>query len=124
MSFDRQFLCRFTQGASYRMRVYRSRHKTRQKVQKADVEKLFQGWSSPPLKLTEVRHFLTFTAGKEVYALRAGSVETVFGILRNVMKFNKFRLRGLPRVNAEWTLICLAWNLKRMHALCKSIVPR
>ena len=67
---------------------------------------------------------LSEPAGKEVYALRSGSVETVFGILRNVMKFNEFRLRGLSRVNAEWTLVCLAWNLKRMHALCRSIAPQ
>ena len=67
---------------------------------------------------------LTDADGRLVYAQRASSVETVFGIFRNVMKFNEFRLRGLKGVNTEWTMLCMAWNLKRMYNLCKSSASR
>ena len=55
--------------------------------------------------------------GRDVYARRGSSVETVFGIVRNVMGFNSFRLRGRTKVRMEWTLVCLAWNVKRLHRL-------
>lgn len=63
-------------------------------------------------------------AGREVYQGRSASVETVFGIFRNVMQFNEFRRRGLAAVNAEWSLVCIAWNLKRMHKLKNLCNPR
>ena len=44
-------------------------------------------------------------------------METVFGIIKEVMGFRRFHLRGLNAVSGEWTLISLAWNLKRMYAL-------
>ena len=61
--------------------------------------------------------------GRQVYAQRSSSVETVFGILRGAMKFNEFHLRGMRKVNAEWKLVCAAWNLKRMHRLLGSSAP-
>ncbi len=61
--------------------------------------------------------------GRQVYAQRSSSVETVFGILRSAMKFNEFHLRGMRKVNAEWKLVCAAWNLKRMHRLLGSSAP-
>lgn len=36
----------------------------------------------------------------------------MFGIIKSVMKFRQFMLRGLVNVGNEWTLVCLAWNLK------------
>ena len=56
-------------------------------------------------------------AGKQTYALRKQTVEQVFGIIKSVMKFRQFMLRGLANVKNEWTLVCLAWNLKRMAVL-------
>ena len=50
-------------------------------------------------------------------ARRKSTVETVFGIIKETMGFRRFHLRGLAAVRGEWTLTCLAWNLKRMHAL-------
>ncbi|WP_019950365.1 transposase, partial [Kushneria aurantia] len=41
----------------------------------------------------------------------------VFGIIKSVLGFRQFSLRGLNRVSGEWTLVCLAWNLKRMAVL-------
>ena len=62
-------------------------------------------------------HRLKTQAGLALYALRKQTVEPVFGIIKSVMGFRQFSLRGLKKVTGEWTLVCLAWNLKRMAAL-------
>jgi transposase len=51
------------------------------------------------------------------YAKRKQTVEPVFGIIKSVMGFRGFRLRGLVRVSLEWTLTTLAYNVKRLYAL-------
>jgi IS5 family transposase len=55
--------------------------------------------------------------GRAAYALRKQTVEPVFGIITSVMGFRQFLTRGLDKVQGEWTLVCLAWNLKRMAVL-------
>jgi transposase len=62
-------------------------------------------------------HRLKTRAGRAAYALRKQSVEPVFGIIKSVMGFRQFLTRGLDNVQNEWTLVCLAWNLKRMAVL-------
>lgn len=64
-----------------------------------------------------MKHNLKTRAGRAKYALRKQTVEPVFGIIKSVMGFRQFLLRGLANVQNEWTLVCLAWNLKRMAAL-------
>jgi hypothetical protein len=64
-----------------------------------------------------MRHRLQTTAGGRLYKLRQQTVEAVFGILKSVLGFRQFRLRGRARVALEWTLACLAYNLKRLHRL-------
>ena len=56
-------------------------------------------------------------AGRALYALRKQTVEPVFGIIKSVMGFRQFSLRGLTKVSGEWTLVYLAWNLKRLAVL-------
>ena len=62
-------------------------------------------------------HRLKTKAGRAMYALRKQTVEPVFGIIKSVLGFRQFSLRGLDKVRGEWSLVCLAWNLKRMAAL-------
>ena len=62
-------------------------------------------------------HKLKTKAGRTLYALRKQTVEPVFGIIKSVLGFRQFSLRGLKKVTGEWALICLAWNLKRMAVL-------
>jgi len=62
-------------------------------------------------------HALKTKTGRATYALRKQTVEPVFGIVKSVMGFRQFLLRGLDNVRNEWTLVCLAWNLKRMAVL-------
>jgi transposase len=55
--------------------------------------------------------------GKTIYRQRACTVEPVFGIIKAVLGFRQFLLRGLAKVRGEWNLVCLAYNLKRLHRL-------
>ena len=65
-----------------------------------------------------VKHTLKTRAGRAACALRKQTVEPVFGIIKSVMGFRQFLLRALEHVQNEWTLVCLAWNLKRTAVLC------
>ena len=62
-------------------------------------------------------HRLKTLLGRATYALRKQTVEPVFGIIKSVMGFRQFSLRGLKKVTGEWNLVCLAWNVKRMAVL-------
>jgi len=55
--------------------------------------------------------------GKEIYARRKCTVEPVFGIIKNVLGFRQFSMRGLKKAQGEWQLVCMAWNIKRMFTL-------
>jgi len=55
--------------------------------------------------------------GKSTYRKRASTVEPVFGIIKAVLGFRQLLLRGLAKVSGEWSLVCLAYNLKRLHVL-------
>jgi acetyl esterase/lipase len=67
--------------------------------------------------LQAMKHRLATQAGRAAYALRKQTVEPVFGIIKSVMGFGQFSLRGLRKVTGEWNLVCLAWNIKRMAVL-------
>lgn len=67
--------------------------------------------------IERMTHKLSTQAGRALYALRKQTVEPVFGIIKSVMGFRQFSLRGLKAVTGEWVLVCLAWNLKRMASL-------
>ncbi|EKZ5314619.1 MULTISPECIES: IS1182 family transposase [Enterobacteriaceae] len=65
----------------------------------------------------QMAYRLKTQAGRVRYALRKHTVEPVFGIIKHVMGFRQFSLRGLDKVSGEWRLATLAWNIKRMHRL-------
>ena len=62
-------------------------------------------------------HKLKTEPGRSLYALRKQTVEPVFGIIKSVMGFRQFLLRGKDTVSGEWRLVCMAWNLKRMAVM-------
>jgi len=62
-------------------------------------------------------HRLTTLAGRAAYAIRKQTVEPVFGIIKSVMGFRQFSLRGLRKVTGERHLVCQAWNVKRVAVL-------
>ena len=71
-----------------------------------------------PTPVEAMAHRLKTRAGRELYALRKQIPEPVFGIIKSVMGFRQFLLRGIDKVRGEWRLVTMAWNLKRMFVLC------
>jgi hypothetical protein len=65
----------------------------------------------------QMRNKLKTLEGRKMYSRRKSTVEPVFGIIKHVLGFRQFLLRGLEAVSGEWTLVSIAWNLKRMFAL-------
>jgi hypothetical protein len=79
---------------------------------------------SEPLPLADdasvvdrMKHRLRTAEGRAVYAKRKCTVEPTFGIIKSVLGFRQFLLRGVQAVQHEWTLVCIGWNLKRLHRL-------
>jgi hypothetical protein len=68
-------------------------------------------------RLVAMRTKMESKESRRRYAKRKQTVEPVFGIIKSVMGFRTFRLRGLARVSLEWTLTTLAYNVKRLYAL-------
>jgi transposase len=87
-----------------------------------------QGWRAyfldnpdPPPRDASVKEQMAYKLrtkiGNALYRLRKSTVEPVIGIIKEVLGFRQFSLRGLCAAAGEWTLVCLAYNLKRMHTL-------
>jgi transposase len=70
--------------------------------------------ASPMVKMA---YKLRTDIGQAIYRLRKCTVEPVIGVIKEVLGFRQFSLRGLAAVAGEWCLVCLAWNLKRLHVL-------
>ena len=60
---------------------------------------------------------LETAAARAKYKLRKQTVEPVFGIIKHVLGFRQFLLRGIANVRLEWALVTLAYNMKRLHRL-------
>jgi len=67
--------------------------------------------------MQKMAHRLKSPRGRKLHALRKQTPEPVFGIIKSVMGFRQFLLRGLECVQGEWSLVTMSWNLKRMFAL-------
>ena len=70
--------------------------------------------ASPQVKMA---YKLRTAIGQAIYRLRKCTVEPVIGIIKAVLGFRQFSLRGLDPADCEWCLVCLAFNLKRLHTL-------
>ena len=55
--------------------------------------------------------------GRRRYGRRKWQAEAPIGWIKEAMGFRRFSFRGLEKVQAEWTLVCLALNVKRLHTL-------
>jgi transposase len=72
--------------------------------------------------LKEMKSKLESEEGRALYRLRKQTVEPVFGIIKHVMGFRQFLLRGLTKVEGEWALVNLAYNVKRLWTLLQTAV--
>jgi hypothetical protein len=70
-----------------------------------------------PTPVAAMAHRLKTPEGRTLYALRKQTPEPVFGIIKAVLGFRQFSLRGLEKVRGEWSLVTMAWNMKRMFVL-------
>ena len=70
-----------------------------------------------PTSIEKMKHRLKTQEGKEIYAQRKSTVEPVFGIIKHIMGFRQFMLRGFEKAKGEWNLMCIAYNLKRLHIM-------
>ena len=70
--------------------------------------------SDPVIKMA---HRLATKAGRALYGLRKQTVEPVFGIIKRVMGWSQMSMRGIDNARGEWSLVTMAWNIKRLHVL-------
>jgi transposase len=77
----------------------------------------------PPADATpkeKMAYKLQTDIGQAIYGLRKCTVEPVLGIIKEVLGFRQFSLRGLLKAAGEWNLVCIGFNLKRLHTLLVS----
>ncbi|KFJ90737.1 transposase [Pseudomonas sp. 1-7] len=65
----------------------------------------------------QMAHCLSTQSGRALYKLRKQTVEPVFGIIKRVMGWRQMSMRGLAKAQGEWSLVTMAWNIKRLHVL-------
>jgi transposase len=86
-----------------------------------DWHTFFQEQPEPPAEdaspKVKMAYKLQTEIGQAIYRLRKSTVEPVIGIIKEILGFRQFSLRGLWAAAGEWCLVCLAFNLKRMHTL-------
>jgi transposase len=101
--------------------VYAAVEKTGHHRCVADLEQRTDPPPPPPSAgpVEQMRHRLQTRAGRARYRLRQQTVEPVFGIIKEALGFRRFSLRGLAGAELEWTLVCLAYNFRRLHRLAQ-----
>jgi hypothetical protein len=62
-------------------------------------------------------HRVATKEGRARYKQRQQTIEPVFGIIKEAIGFRRFSLRGQGKAALEWTLVCVAYNLRRLHRL-------
>lgn len=65
----------------------------------------------------KMRTRLKTQQGQKIYSKRKTTVEPVFGIIKRVMGFRQFLMRGLENIGIEWDLVTISYNVSRMYAL-------
>jgi transposase len=70
-----------------------------------------------PTPVEAMAHRMKTPEGKRLYGLRKQTPEPVFGIIKSVLGFRQFLLRGIDGARGEWSLVTMAWNMKRMFVL-------
>lgn len=86
-----------------------------------DWQSFFKEQGEPPpdnaSAIVKMAYKLRTEIGQAIYRLRKCTVEPIIGIIKEILGFRQFSLRGLAAAAGEWCLVCLAFNLKRMHIL-------
>jgi len=67
--------------------------------------------------MVKMAYNLKTEIGKAIYRLRKCTVEPVIGVIKEILGFRQFSLRGSEGVSGEWALVCIAFDIKRLHVL-------
>jgi transposase len=67
--------------------------------------------------LLQMRNRLQTEVGRKKYLQRLSTTEPVFGHLKYNLGYRHFFLRSLKKVKGEFRLMCIGWNLKKMHKM-------
>lgn len=106
--------------------VYCAMAKSGHHISVADLEKkspLVPPPPGAPMK-EQMAHRLKTPEGKALYKQRKQTVEPVFGIIKEVLGFRRFSMRGKQKAEIEWCLVCLSYNLKKMFNLTGKCAPK
>jgi hypothetical protein len=106
--------------------VYCAMAKSGHHVSVADLEKHPAAFPPPPGAPVkeQMAHRLNTPEGKALYKQRKQTVEPVFGIIKEVLGFRRFSMRGKEKAETEWSLVCLSYNLKKIFKLAGSCAPK
>lgn len=106
--------------------VYCALAKGGHRLRVADLEKRPrpEAPSSDASMKEQMIHRLKTPEGKALYKLRKQTVEPVFGVIKEVLGFRRFSMRGKEKAETEWSLICLSYNLKKMFNLTRSCATK
>ena len=80
-------------------------------------ERLPEEKSGETMSKEKMRIRLKTQEGQKIYSKRKTTVEPVFGIIKRVMGFRQFLMRGLENIGIEWDLVTISYNVSRMYAL-------
>jgi transposase len=106
--------------------VYCAQAKTGHRLTVADLEKhpLPEAPAPGAPMKQQMAYRLKTPEGKALYKLRKQTVEPVFGVIKEVMGFRRFSVRGKEKAETEWSLVCLSYNLKKMFNLTRRCAPK
>jgi len=106
--------------------VYCAQAKSGHRLRVADLEKQALPDAPPPeaSMKEQMAYRLKTPEGKALYKLRKQTVEPVFGIIKEVMGFRRFSMRGKEKADTEWRLVCLSYNLKKLFSLAQGCAPK
>lgn len=106
--------------------VYCAMAKSGHHISVADLER--KPNPEPPAPGAPVKEKMTYRLntpeGKALYKQRKQTVEPVFGIIKEVLGFRRFSMRGKEKAGTEWCLVCLSYNLKKMFNLSGKYAPK
>ena len=106
--------------------VYCAMAKSSHHVSVSDLEKKESPAPPPsgaPMK-EQMAHRLQTPEGKALYKQRKQTVEPVFGIIKEVLGFRRFSMRGKGKAETEWCLVCLSYNLKKIFTLSEGCASK
>jgi len=106
--------------------IYSAMAKSSHHVSVADLEKQPLPEAPPlgaPMK-EQMTYRLKTPDGRALYKQRKQTVEPVFGVIKEVLGFRRFSMRGKEKAKTEWGLVCLSYNLKKIFNLTRSRAPK